>query len=86
MTKLTFIYEKNDDGDIRIQSVIHGNMVGVTSAVGKLIQMIHDDTAGFARPIFRESMRQLLAEDSTVWKPVEGVKVDLNALRGGGKT
>lgn len=77
--KLLYEYEKNEIGH-RIKLETGGNFLELSSAVGRLMQQIFFNMPEPDRFIFQKACQIMTANDSSIWKPEEGVKIDLAAL------
>ena len=78
--KLLYEYEKNEIGHI-IKLETGGNFLELSIAVGRLTQQIFFSMPEPDRFIFQKACQIMTANDSPVWKPEEGIKIDLAALK-----
>lgn len=56
-------------------------MVGMTAAVGRLIQKLYFKTPESLRPMFKHAMQHLPDDDSPIWEMDEWIEIDMQALR-----
>ena len=78
--KLLYEYEKNEIGH-KITLVTEGNFLELSSAAGRLMQQIFFSMPEPDRFIFQKACQIMTANDSPIWKPEEGIKIDLAALK-----
>ena len=71
----------NENGNTEMQAEINESLLGLTVAVARLIQHIYNQAPEFLRPMFKEVVQTVTQDDSPVWRPEQGVKIDLNALK-----
>ena len=79
MLKYEYRREKNKPTEIRLEAC--GDMVGMTAAVGRLIQQLYFKTPESLRPMAKHAMQHLLDEDSPIWEKDEWIEIDMLALR-----
>lgn len=79
MLKYEYRQEKNKPTEIRLEAC--GDMVGMTVAVGRLIQQLYLKTPEILRPVFKHAMQHLPDDDSPIWNPDEWIEIDMQALR-----
>ena len=78
MLKYEYRQEKNKPTEIRLEAC--GDMVGMTAAVGRLIQQLYFKTPELLRPMFKHAVQHLPDDDSPIWKMDEWIEIDMRAL------
>lgn len=78
--KLLYEYEKKPIG-IQIKLETGGDLVNLTAAVGRLMGQLYFNLPPFERLAFRSACHAITKDDSPIWKPEEGIKIDLAALK-----
>lgn len=77
--KLLYEYEKMPIG-IQIKLETAGDLANLTAAVGRLMGQLYFNLPPFERMAFRAACQAMTKDDSPIWKPEEGIKIDLAAL------
>lgn len=79
---MRLLYElKKTNIGTQITLETEGNAIELTSAVGRLMQQIYLNMDPFMAEVFRKACQAVTADDSPIWKPEEGIKIDLAALK-----
>lgn len=80
-TSIRWNYE-DDNGHAEMTVETSGKVIDVMSAIGHLVRHYYNQVPEMFRPIFKIGMTGLLTdEESPVWKPEEGTRIDLSALK-----
>lgn len=78
--RLLYEFKKTNFGS-EITLETEGNAIELTAAVGRLMQQIYLNMDPLMAQIFRKACQVATADDSPIWKPEEGIKIDLAALK-----
>lgn len=78
--RLLYEFKKTNIG-VQITLETEGNYIELASAVGRLMQQIYLNMNPFMAEVFRKACQAVTADDSPIWKPEEGIKIDLAALK-----
>ena len=80
MNYLKFEYKREENKPTEIRMVAAGDIVGMTTAVGRLIQQLYFKTPESLRPMFKHAMQHLPDDDSPMLEMDEWIEIDMQAL------
>ena len=73
---------KKKEVGLQIKLEVDGsNIIDLTAVVGRLMGQLYANLPPFLGGVFRSACQAVAADDSPVWKPEEGIKIDLAALK-----
>ena len=79
---MRLLYElKKTNIGTQITLETEGDAIEIAAAVGRLMQQIYLNMDPLMAQIFRKACQAATADDSPIWKPDEGIKIDLAALK-----
>lgn len=79
--RMYYEYQTQKNG-VQIRMGSNGTIIGVTSAVGRLIQELFNRLPDGQKQMFRAMIQGLVKDDSPIWKANEGeIRIDLDEFK-----
>ena len=79
MAELHYDYKKAEVIEINFDAEC--SIPEAVAAIGRLIQIVQNEWPKPQQFVFKALVQALVTEDSPIWKPVEGIRINMNALR-----